>query len=166
MNKLTDEELEIAEWNIIKRYLQSADKEQHFYYVLWSNYSSNHKGLEWLISNPDTDISSIFAIYYNLEPSYYTQYKSVDEVDSTELITYNVLMSIEKNIINDFYKNRTIHFSPSEWMEVFDDTVPRPIPLFMRQEIKGDELISSDYPDGYDEGLTLSTYTRIWELYQ
>ncbi|MBU3014023.1 DUF4274 domain-containing protein [Poseidonibacter lekithochrous] len=166
MNELEVEKLERKEWDIIRKYLESSDNTQQFYYALWSNYDDNQKPLKWLISNPNTELATILAIYYNLEPSYYTKYRSLDEVTKSELGHFNFLRKIEENVDNKFYKNSTICFSPSEWEEKFDDEAPRPIPLFMREEVKGKTTISCDYPEGYDEGLPLAVYSEIWNLYQ
>jgi hypothetical protein len=165
LSELTDNELEKKEWEIIKKYLKSSDKIQQYHYAVWSNYDGNQKALKWLISNQDTEIATILAIYYNLEPSYYSKYKSLDEVNDFELVHYNFIIKIEENIKNRFYKNSTIYFSPSEWVEDFDNEAPRPIPQFMREEVKGEIVISNDEPEGYDGGLTLSVYSKIWDLY-
>ena len=110
-----DEFDELSADLIIDFLKKNTPKERQLLAISW-NFDNPKKVLKWIVDQPDTDKGTILYLYWYMAPAFYKKHyadrKECEEENSWSLEDYDILDTIEKNYLSNFYKKQVYAFNP------------------------------------------------------
>ena len=94
---------------------KNTPQERQLLAISW-NFDNPKKVIQWIVNQPDTDRGTILYLYWHMSPTFcknFSNRKECEENESWYLEDYDIINTIEKNWIADFYKNQVYAFNPS-----------------------------------------------------
>ncbi|MFD3937390.1 DUF4274 domain-containing protein [Streptomyces sp. NPDC058611] len=86
-------------------------------FVLNFNFSDEQESLTWIARQADTDAGTTLALYWSLDPAYWSQYASAAEASAeVGFPSYELFKEIVAKYRGGFYTNRNYSFDPSEFI--------------------------------------------------
>jgi len=162
---MTEEERDAKHWQLLTSFLEKATPVAQVNFARWTNYTDEDI-LIWMIERPETDLAAALTIYFNMSPNYYAE-KTMQELASYELETYELLEKIAKRVKENFYAPSDVYFLGTDFLDTkyVNQDALRPIAEHMMKAYKGSIIISHDFPEDFDEGLPIALCEEIWKLY-
>ena len=94
--------------------LSPAERHQ---FVLNFNFSDEQEPLTWIARQPDTDAGTALALYWSLDPAYWSQYANTKEASAqVGFPSYELFKEIEAKYLGGFYTSQNYSFDPSEFI--------------------------------------------------
>lgn len=140
-------------------YLKGAPDQHWMSYVCQSNYDCNKSVLAWMIEQPQMPDAAALALYWMMDPVFFV--KVEDEEDIWDAVDYEIVRTVERGLLENFYKVVTFGFDPRNDRIMCEDWVTGQgyylkertyIPPQLLQAIDRPQLDPAELPDG-NEGL-------------
>jgi len=171
-DKLTKEEFEKLEIELVTDFLKSATLEQRHQLVAEWNYDSGYEVLNWVADAKDTDKATILMMYWMMGPRFQKKFKDREDVliNAGILIeAYDFLTMLESRYIARYYQEQNIAFDPSndiytgeDWTTYYlDIKTVSDIPPEMFKKLDGKSFVLED---GWIEGMPQEIFYKIEEL--
>lgn len=161
-----DEFDELSTELIIDFLVKNTPKERQLLVLSW-NFDNSKKVIKWIVEQPDTDKGTILYLYWHMEPIFYKKKykdeKEYDEENSWELEDFNIIKTIEKNYLANFYKNQIYAFNPKkdsysagyDWTESYDESkLKSKIPSILFEALTGESLEVPNWEEGIPTDLS------------
>lgn len=155
-----DEFDELSADLIIDFLKKNTPKERQLLAISW-NFDNPKKVLKWIVDQPDTDKGTILYLYWYMAPAFYKEHyadrKECEEENSWSLEDYDILDTIEKNYLSNFYKKQVYAFNPVKdsysdgynWTEGYDENkVKSKIPEILFKALDGELLEDPNWDEG------------------
>ncbi|MBS5115157.1 MAG: DUF4274 domain-containing protein [Erysipelotrichaceae bacterium] len=155
-----DEFDELSADLIIDFLKKNTPKERQLLAISW-NFDNPKKVLKWIVDQPDTDKGTILYLYWYMAPAFYKEHyadrKECEEENSWSLEDYDILDTIEKNYLSNFYKKQVYAFNPVKdsysdgynWTEGYDEhKVKSKIPEILFKALDGELLEDPNWDEG------------------
>ena len=138
---------------------KNTPQERQLLAISW-NFDNPKKVIQWIVNQPDTDRGTILYLYWHMSPTFcknFSDRKECEENESWYLEDYDIINTIEKNWIADFYKNQIYAFNPSndvycggyDWTSEYDkNKVKVKIPDEMFKILDGETLEKPEWEEG------------------
>lgn len=171
---IDEDEFEKLSTELIIDFLKkNTPKERQLLAINW-NFDNSKKVIKWIVEQPDTDKGTILYLYWYMTPSFLkencTDRKECEENYSWALEDYDIISTIEKNYLSDFYNEHIYAFNPAndlysdgyDWTKEYDESKAKvKIPDVMFKALEGETL---EHPD-WDEGIPTDLSEIMDELY-
>lgn len=168
-----DEFEELSTKLIIDFLKKNTPKERQLLTISW-NFDNSKKLIQWIVEQPDTDKGTILYLYWYMTPSFLKENcadrKECEENYSWALEDYDIISTIEKNYLSDFYNEHIYAFNPAndlysdgyDWTKEYDESKAKvKIPDVMFKALEGETL---EHPD-WDEGIPTDLSEIMDKLY-
>lgn len=155
-----DEFDELSADLIIDFLKKNTPKERQLLAISW-NFDNSKKVIQWIVDQPDTDKGTILYLYWYMEPAFYKENyanrKECEEENSWCLEDYDIIDTIEKNYLSNFYKEQIYAFNPTndsysegyDWTSEYDENeVKVKIPDVLFKALDGEILEATDWAEG------------------
>ena len=168
-----DEFDELSADLIIDFLKKNTPKERQLLAISW-NFDNPKKVLKWIVDQPDTYKGTILYLYWYIATAFYKEHyadrKECEEENSWSLEDYDILDTIEKNYLSNFYKKQVYAFNPVKdsysdgynWTEGYDENkVKSKIPEILFKALDGELLEAPNW----DEGIPIDISDIMDKLY-
>lgn len=159
--KIDDEQFDELCADLIIDFLKkNTPKERQLLALSW-NFDNSKKVIKWIIDQKDTDKGTILYLYWYMAPIFYKENyanrKECEIENSWTLEDYDIIATIEKNYISDYYKEQIYGFNPKkdlysegyDWTERYDENkVKSKIPYKLFEPLNGEFLEAPDWEEG------------------
>ncbi|RDC64355.1 DUF4274 domain-containing protein [Adhaeribacter pallidiroseus] len=101
-------------------------EELHYFMLHWNWDEGNHIPQQ-VVEHPLCDKGTALMVYWQLDPSFYTKYNSIEEAPNYVREDYNLLNSLEQRLLSNDFKTSKIKFIPSSiasWESREDSKIP------------------------------------------
>ena len=155
-----DEFDELSADLIIDFLKKNTPKERQLLVISW-NFDNPKKVIRWIVEQSDTDKGTILYLYWYMTPAFYKEHyanrKECEEENAWSLEDYDIIDTIEKNYLSNFYKEQIYAFNPSDdsysqgynWIEGYDENkVKSKIPSILFKALDGEFLEAPSWEDG------------------
>jgi len=172
--KISEEEFEVLENEIWKKFLDNATDLEIYKSVITSNFDNNHFLLTWIKNNYELDKAIILAAYWMSAPRWRKKFLNREDCLKKEaygIEIFDFVEEIENKYLKGFYKGTGIIFDPKDDVEDYDWTtdyldeeVVREIPEIMYKPTSGSIELKS-YPEDFADGLPLMPINYAQKVY-
>ena len=164
MEKITYEQYEQIQGEMIIDFLKNASSRERHQLVLGWNWDSNLSVLKWIANDSHTDKATALLMYWATAPRYQKQFANRDEAlkECTWGINeFDLVEETESLFLSGFYQNHQFAFDPSNdrginWTKEYLDTpIKRKIPKIMFKKLRGEKVqyTESGESEGWEEGI-------------
>lgn len=154
-------------------FLEQASPAEVLNAVATSNWDGNAFLLQWVKDNPQTDKACAMAIYWMNGPGWLKQFDSREHCEKEggwELERYDVMMDVERKILDGFYQNSALAFDPQNfndenWVVIYEkEGHNAKIPKALLKPIEG-EVVEIDHYK-YTEGLPHAFWDKVEAIFE
>lgn len=158
--EIDEDEFDELEAALIIDYLKkNTAKERQLLAIDW-NFDNSKEVIKWIAQQEDTDKGTALLLYWYMNPQFFKKYKTREECAedaSWALEDYDIVETLERNYISDFYKNQKYAFDPKsdvynggyDWTKEVDAAeMKREIPEELYMGLEGEVLESPDWQEG------------------
>lgn len=155
-----DEFDELSAELIIDFLVKNTPKERQLLVLSW-NFDNSKKVIKWIVDQADTDKGTILYLYWHMAPIFYknnyADKKECEKENPYDLEDYNIIETIEKNYISNFYKDHVYAFNPHndlyskgyDWTDSYDENkVKSKIPSILFETLSGEFLETPNWEEG------------------
>lgn len=165
--KIDEDEFEELSAELVIDFLKrNTPKERQLLAISW-NFDNSKKVIQWIVDQPDTDRGTILYLYWHMAPAFYKENyadrKECEEENSWSLEDYDIIDTIEKNYLSDFYREQLYAFNPTDdsysggynWTAEYDeDRAKVKIPDVMFKALNGEILENPGWEEGIPTALS------------
>ena len=121
--KIDEEEYEQLSAELLIDYLEKSNPEERQRLALCWNFDNPKQVIRWIVNQTDTDKGTVLFLYWHMSPAYYKQFADRTECEqkaSWAVEDYDIIDTIERNWLSDFYQNQLYAFDPKNDFYNFD----------------------------------------------
>ncbi len=165
--QIDEDEFEELSAELVIDFLEkNTPKERQLLAISW-NFDNSKKVIRWIVEQPDTDKGTILYLYWYMAPAFYKENyanrKECEEENPWSLEDYDIIDTIEKNYLSDFYTEQLYAFHPTDdvysggydWTKEYDESkVKAKIPNVMFKALDGEILENPGWEEGIPTALS------------
>ncbi len=111
------EEFEAKLKDIVVNYLENSDAKTRHQLVMAWNFDHPKSIMQWIADSKETDKATALMLYWLMAPDYAKGFKDrqhvIDKDDSWYLEDFDIVETLEKNLLSGFYTNHSFAFDPT-----------------------------------------------------